>query len=381
MSARNDVDVLDSASGLEAGDPGGMLRATASSGAQVRQALAMLAAHADDLAHIAAAGRPRAIIVAGMGGSAMAGDVAAAVAGITAPLPLTTLRGYTLPGWVGALDLVITVSCSGETEETREVFAEAHRRGTRLVAVAAEQSSLAEAAREAGVLVLPVDGGGRAPRASMWALAVPVLGVLDALGVIDADATTLGRLADLLDATSAECGVGVPVDANPAKQLALELLDTLPMIWGTTTLGSVAAYRFMAQLAENADVPGVHGELPEANHNQVVTLDGPFAARSDDELFLDRVEGPRVAPRLRLFLLRDIDEHPQVAKRAAVSQDLAEERSVPVTVVEFTVGTPLERFAAVVQRIDFATVYLALVLGVDPSAIAPITALKERIAQ
>jgi glucose/mannose-6-phosphate isomerase len=381
MSPRADLELIDSVDRLESADTENMLRVVASSGAQVRQAAAMLLDQAAELDRLADAGRPRAIVITGMGGSAMAGDVAAAVAGSAAPLPISTYRGYTLPGWVGALDLVIAVSCSGETEETLEVFAEAQRRGCRLVAVGSEGSTLAAAAQEAGVPLLPVDGGGRPPRASLWALTVPVLAVLARFGIVELDGPALARVADVLDATSQRCSVAATVEVNPAKQLAVEVVDTLPMVWGTTPLGAVAAYRFMAQLAENADLPSVHGALPEANHNQVVTLDGAFAQHDDDELFRDRVEGPRAWPSLRLVLLRDEDEHPQVAKRAEVSLELALERAVPATVLIEDSGTPLERFAAMVQLIDFATVYVALVVGVDPSQIAPITMLKQRIAR
>jgi glucose/mannose-6-phosphate isomerase len=381
VSANVDLDLLDSVERLEAADPGGMLRAVATSGAQVRLAVAMLREHAAELQHLSDAGRPRSVVVAGMGGSAMAGDVAGAVAGSASPVPIVTYRGYSLPGWVGALDLVIAVSCSGETEETLEVFAEAQRRGCRLVVVASAGSTLALAAEEAGALFLPIDPGGRSPRASMWALAVPVLAVLDRVGLVDVDATAMARLADVLDGTSQQCGVMALVDDNPAKQLAIEVVGTLPMVWGTTMLGAVAAYRFMAQLAENADLPSVHGSLPEANHNQVVTLGGAFAEHDDAELFRDRLDGPRPWPALRLVLLRDADEHPQVAKRAAVSQELAQERAVPTTVLSVDDGTALERFAALVQLMDFATVYVALVVGIDPCEIVPITSLKERIAR
>ena len=98
---------FDHVDALTAADPGGMLRATADSGAQIRRALAAI--EADALGLVAAEGRPRAVIVAGMGGSGISGDVLAAVCGAGCPVALSTLRGYTLPGWVGPLDLVIAV--------------------------------------------------------------------------------------------------------------------------------------------------------------------------------------------------------------------------------------------------------------------------------
>jgi glucose/mannose-6-phosphate isomerase len=126
----------------------------------------------------------------------------------------------------------------------------------------------------------------------------------------------------------------------------------------------------------------VTGTLPEANHNQVVTFDGPFAAGPGGigaVLGLDEPgeDGP-VA--LRLVLLRDSREHPQVARRREESARLAEERGIRVTELAAADGGPLERLASLVQLIDYATVYLAIALGIDPGPIAAIQELKARIA-
>jgi len=129
-----DESVLDDLAALDARDPGGMLRAVGSAGAQVREALLRL----DEAAvrAVAAEGRPRALVVAGMGGSGIAGDVVAAVTGSSCAVPVIVTRGYRPPGWVGPLDLVIAVSCSGETEETIATADEAVRRGARVVTAA-----------------------------------------------------------------------------------------------------------------------------------------------------------------------------------------------------------------------------------------------------
>src|SRR5512139_2896374 len=102
---------LDDPEALSAGDPGEMLRQVASSAAQIREARSLSVDAGID--RLADDGRPRAIVVAGMGGSAISGDVLNAVCGIGCPVPIVTVRGYRLPGWVGPADLVIAVSCSG----------------------------------------------------------------------------------------------------------------------------------------------------------------------------------------------------------------------------------------------------------------------------
>lgn len=385
MAAVFDDRILDDAQALAQADPGAMLAAIATAGAQVRLALLQNSEAPEAMRALAADGRPRAIVVCGMGGSAVAGDVLVAATTARSPIPVMTYRGYSLPAWVGPLDVVITVSCSGRTEETLSVFDEAARRGCRLVAVGSAGSPLADRAEQAGAPLIPVDAHGRSPRASLWALATPVLLIADALGIGTFGAGLLNVVADALDAEALLSGPVVSFDQNPAKTLAYALSGTVPLAWGTSPLTGVAAYRFSTQAAENADLPVIHGELPEPNHNQVVMFDGPFGAgRAEagvEDLFVDRVESASENLSLALVLLHDVDAHPQVRRRAQVSTDLANARSIAVHELEALEDEPLARFGRLVARIDFATAYLALGSGIDPSAIDPITELKERIAR
>ncbi len=380
MTIKIDEAVLDDVEAMEAADPGQMLRAVASSGAQVRQAV--LAAEEAGLARLRGAGLPRAIVVAGMGGSGISGDVLAAVAGTGCRVPVVTLRDYTLPGWVGPMDLLAGVSCSGSTEETLAVVEEAARRGTRLVTVGAPGSPLAALSEQARGIHVPVDAGRRLPRANIWALSVPLLVAAHTLGVIDVPRDVLNRTADLLDEIAQRCRPTSEAFVNPAKELAAAVAGSMPMLWGSSPLAGVAAYRFACQLNENAKYPAVFGTLPEVNHNQVVAFDGALAPipGADEDLFRDRAkEG--IEPRIRLVLLRDTVEHPQVTRRREVSQELAEARGIPVSEVVAEGEHPLERLASLVALTDYASVYAAFVLGVDPSPIASISELKERIAR
>jgi glucose/mannose-6-phosphate isomerase len=145
------------------------------------------------------------------------------------------------------------------------------------------------------------------------------------------------------------------------------------MAWGTGQVGPVAALRAVCQLAENAKLPAIVGALPEAHHNQVVAFDGPLAGgSSEDDLFRDRVEDEPPL-RLRLLLVRD-DTNDEVAKqRAHASADIA---SIPVSVVGSQGESAVERLASLVGMLDYASVYLGLAYGIDPTPIAPIDALK-----
>jgi glucose/mannose-6-phosphate isomerase len=371
---------LDTTALLAAADPADMLRQVASSAAQVRSAVR--ATQEADLAEITDAGRPRAIVVTGMGGSGVAGDVLAAVCGPGCRAQVLPVHDYQLPAWVGATDLVIAVSCSGGTEETISAAGEAVRRGCRLIGVGGEGSPLAMIAQQARAPFIGVPSAGM-PRSTLWGLSMPLVVIASRLGLLEAGADDYESAAAELERISHLCRPDSESFVNPAKTLALELAGTLPMIWGSSPLAGVAAYRFGTQLSENAKYPAVTGTLPEANHNQVVTFDGPFAPGADGiggVLGLDEPGEDRPAVPLRLVLLRDSREHPQVARRREESARLAEERGIRVTELAAADGGPLERLASLVQLIDYATVYLAIALGIDPGPIAAIQELKARIA-
>jgi glucose/mannose-6-phosphate isomerase len=370
-------DRLDDLSQLEAADPGGMLRQAASAAAQVRTSARVTAE--TDLGAVTSAGRPRSIVVTGMGGSGVAGEVLAAVCGPGSASPVLAQHDYRLPGWVGAADLVIAVSCSGTTEETLSAAREAVRRGCPLVGVGRAGSPLAQLAEQARAPFIPVQPAGM-PRFTLWGLAVPLMQIADRLGVADIPADALETAAAELERVSHLCRPDSESFVNPAKTLALELDGTLPMIWGSSPLTGVAATRFACELNENAKYPAIPGVLPEANHNQVVVFDGPFAPWSANGPQVLDDEDPRPAVPLRLVLLRDSEEHPQVTRRREVSAELAGQHGIGVTELAAEGETALQRLAGLLQLIDYATVYLGIAIGVDPGPVAVIGELKERIA-
>ena len=345
-----DDQMLDDLDALSAADPGDMLRATADAGAQVRRAIS--ATDEAALQRIAADGRPRAVLVAGMGGSGISGDVLAAVCGSGCPVAITTLRSYVLPGWVGPLDLVIAVSCSGRTEETLSVAAEAVKRGARLVGVGAAGSPLHDLVRSAS----------------------------GAEFIVSVPRSVLDHAADVLDERSVQCGPASPLADNPAKLLGVELAASLPMVWGTSPVGAVSAYRLACQLNENAKLPVIYGAIPEATHNQIVAFDGNFVGAADADIFRDPVEDGPSAARVRLVLFRDSAEHPQDARRAEIAAEIAERRGASVDVLSSPEAHAVVRLASLTGLGDWASVYAAIALGVDPSPIAPIMELKDRIS-
>ncbi|HEX2312453.1 MAG TPA: SIS domain-containing protein [Thermomonospora sp.] len=379
MSTAVDSRRLDDPAALAAADPGEMLRQVASSAAQIREAR-LLSGEAG-LERLAEDGRPRAVVVTGMGGSGISGDVLAAVCGTGCPVPVTTVRGYRLPGWVGAADLVVAVSCSGATEETLAVAAEAMRRGCRMLFVGGDDSPLTELAARSRAPFVPVRSVGQ-PRSTLWGLTVPLIMAARTLGLVQVPDDVLEAAAVRLEDVAHRCRPDSESFVNPAKQVALDLAGELPMVWGSSELAETAAYRMCCQLNENAKYPGVFGGLPEVDHNQVVAFDGYFAggAPADPgDFFRDRADDPERSP-LRLVVLRDTEEHPQVSKRREVSVELAQARGVAVTEIAAEDGHPLERIAGLIAMADYVTVYLAIALGVDPTPVTAIQELKARIA-
>jgi glucose/mannose-6-phosphate isomerase len=355
--------VLDDPDGLAAGDPEDMLGAVAGAGTQLRDgADAATRARCRALAGLPG---PRAVVVAGMGGSAAAGDVLTAVAAAGSRIPVVVHRGYGLPSWVGPDDLLVAVSCSGQTEETLSAVGEAVRRGMRPVTIGSIGSALSAAAANCGGVHLPVDSAGRQPRACLWALAAPLLCVADAVGVVPVPAEATDAAALALDDVARRCRPQSSVADNPAKSLAQHLADGLPMVWGFSEVAAVAAARFGNQLAENAKIPSVVGALSEPHHNQVVSFD--TADRG-------------LSARLRLLVLRDCVEDARLGRRAAESLRLADEAGLTAHQVRAEGEHPLVRLAGLTGLLDFTSVYVALALGVDPTPVAPIVTLKGRLA-
>jgi glucose/mannose-6-phosphate isomerase len=373
---------LDDPEALAEADPGEMLRHVASAAAQVREAR-LLATEAG-IDRVAAGGRPRAVVIVGMGASGIVGDLIDAVCGLGCPVPVTTVRGHRLPGWVGVADLVIAVSHSGSTEETLGLVADAARRGCRLLCVGAGGSPLADMALQTGGLFVPAPAAARS-RTALWGLTVPPLLALDTLGLTVVRPEVLERTAERLEKMSHLCRPASESFVNPGKQTALEIAGSIPVIWGTSPLTGVVARRFAAQLATDAKYPAIPGELPEAGHGQVVVFDGPFASRTgsaeagEDDFFRDRVDEPETT-RLCLVVVRDTDEHPQVTRRREASVELAAERGVTVTELTARGEHPLERLAGLIAHADYASVYLALALGIDPTPLPAIQELEVRIS-
>ncbi|MEU7418601.1 SIS domain-containing protein [Streptomyces antibioticus] len=371
-----DDSLLDTPEALAEADRRALLRGAAEAGARVRTA-ARLAAEAG-VHELKPDGRPRAILIAGPGAAATCvADLLGTLAGAACPVirlaptgvaPAAGALRWELPGWAGSVDLLLIATPDG-TEPGLSLLAEqAYRRGCTVAAVAPAGTPLTEAAVAAHGLFVPLatapyEQDEQPPVAAsapgvLWALLTPLLALLDRIALLSAPADALEKVADRLDQVAERCGPAVATYSNPAKTLAAELADALPVIWTEGVSAGPAGRRFAAALAELAGRPAVVAELPEALAEHNALLAGPLAASADpDDFFRDRVEE---APALhaRVVLLRD---RPLGGLTAAPSaRELALSHDTPISELEPEDGDELVTLAELIATTDFAAVYLAL---------------------
>ena len=372
-----DESLLDTPEALSAADRRGLLRGAAEAGARVRTA----ARHAAEAGvnELKPDGRPRAVLIAGPGAAAICvADLLGTLAGAGSPVirlaptgvaPAAGALRWELPGWTGSVDVLLIATSDGTEPGLSLLADQAYRRGCTVVAVAPASTPLTEAVQGAHGLFVPLATApyeeGEALAASapgiLWALLTPLLAILDRTGLVTAPPDVLEKVADRLDHIAERCGPAIATYSNPAKTLATELADALPVIWTEGVSAGPAGRRFAAALAELAGRPAVVAELPEALAAHNALLAGPLAASADpDDFFRDRVEEAPVM-HARAVLLRD---RPLGGLSAApAARELALSHDTPISELEPEEGGELETLAELIAVTDFAAVYLALASG------------------
>jgi glucose/mannose-6-phosphate isomerase len=299
------------------------------------------------------------VAVLGMGGSGIAGDVLAAAARGTCPVPVVPVKSYELPRWVGPRSLVFSVSCSGQTEETLAATESALAAGASLVAVTGG-GELARLAGEHGVPVVPVPTTIPQPRAAIGAMAVPLLVIADRLGLLPGAQDQLAASFDHL-ARRRDQLVGPD---SPAREVARRIGRTIPLIHGAQGLASVAASRWKTQVNENAKAPAFWSVQPELCHNEIAGW---------------AQYGDMTRQVLTAIELRTADEHPQVARRFAWVSELLLEVLAAVVTVWAQGDSPIARFFDLVLMGDFVSLHLADREGIDPGPVPVLQDLKRHL--
>jgi glucose/mannose-6-phosphate isomerase len=303
------------------------------------------------------------VLVLGMGGSGVSGDVTQAVIEPRLPVPFRTIKSYgPLPEWVGRNTLVFAVSYSGSTEETVEALQTAHERGARLVTISSG-GPLKEQASEYGIAHVEIPTGLQ-PRASLGYLTLPVLAVLVEVGLVPDLLDELDEAIKVLADIAERCHRKRPTAENPAKSLASHILGKVPIVYGGYPLGSVAAYRFKCDLNEYGKTPAHWNELPELDHNEIVGW---------NQL------ADLTRSRFVVILLRDPEDHERVALRFDITRRLIQDQAAEVIELHAEGASRLARVLSLILVTQLSAIYVGLAYGVDPGPVKVIQALKKEL--
>jgi glucose/mannose-6-phosphate isomerase len=304
----------------------------------------------------------RAVVVSGLGGSAVGGELLRSYLSSQCHVPIVVNRHYVMPAFVGPQTLVCVISYSGNTEETLSAFAEARARDAPLLAITSG-GQLAQMAEQAHVPCIRVSGG-MPPRTTLGYLFTPMLTVLARLGLIADQNAPIAETIDLVRELAAQYRPGIETFRNLPKELATQLYGKFPVIYGVQDFSDVVAYRWRTQLNENSKVLASHHAFPELRHNEVVGWDSP----------------PSLGQDIWVVLLRDSQELAKIAREIEVTKAFLQERAAGVTEVWAQGSSRLARLFSLLYTGDFTSYYLALLRRVDPSPVQAIDLLKARLA-
>jgi glucose/mannose-6-phosphate isomerase len=304
--------------------------------------------------------RPRAIVVAGMGGSAAAGDLLAACAADRVEVPVVVHRGYGLPSIAWDDTLVFAVSYSGNTVEVLSAVDAARARRLQVVVIAAG-GTLGELA---GARMLPWARvpQGLMPRMALGYLFFPMVSVLRALDLEVTATADVDEAVAVLDILARELGVERPAAENEAKRLAAAVGRRWPAVYGGPLTGTVA-YRWKTDIEENAKSFALAGALPEMNHNTIEAWRAPIARE------------------LQLVLLRDAGEAAEIRERFEVLEDLVSGVAGGVSSCWSRGHGVIARMLSLIYLGQWTSYYLAILRAVDPWTVPQLEEIKRRLSE
>ena len=306
--------------------------------------------------------RPGAVAVLGMGGSAIGGDLVAAVTLDRRRIPLDVVRGYELPAWIDGDVQILASSYSGDTEETLSAYEAAKSRGLAAVAITTG-GRLRERAETHGdpVLLLPPGYPPRAALGHSYAACAIVVAAL-------ATGLDVGEEADAI-AEAGEAMRALPAEwladdkKNPALGVAREAVAALPLVYAGHPVAIAAARRWRTQLNENAKLLAFTCEFPEHNHNEIVGF-----------------ETDPVVPSA-VFYLETAWDDPRIRRRMDIVRRQLGRRTVSQRRVEAGGRSPLEAMLRLCLLGDCGSFLASVITGRDPTPVASIDALKSELSR
>jgi glucose/mannose-6-phosphate isomerase len=303
------------------------------------------------------------IVVAGLGGSAIGGDLVRSYLADRLEIPFLICRNYTLPDFVDSSSLVFVSSYSGNTEETLSSFEDARRRGAQLICMSSNgEVGDISSRNEIPCVSLPK---GYQPRAALGYSFVPVLAMLGRLGFVEGEEANIRQAGDFLDQNKSKYLVEVDADKNAAKELARKLHGKLPIIYAACDRFDAVSTRWKGQFCENAKMLAFNNVFPEFNHNELVGWKVLSDYRDD----------------LTVVILRDREDHLRIQRRMEIVRQIIQDQKVEVIEAESSGDSLLSRMFSLIQLGDFTSFYLAVLNKEDPTPVKVIDYLKEELAK
>ena len=302
------------------------------------------------------------VIILGMGGSAIGGDVARRLALAESKAPVWVHRDYGLPPFLDENTLVIASSYSGNTEETISAFAQSFKTPAKKLALTTG-GRLKELAEREGVPVFLIDYAAP-PRAAFPHSFLPLVGIFQKLGLLGDKSADLQEGLHTLNKLAKDLVETNPLVSNPAKQLATKLWGHVAIIYGAELLSEVAQ-RWKTQLNENSKTLAFFELLPELNHNAVVGYE--FPSQVKEMVFVVLLHSARFNPRNQLRY----EATAKLLAKAGISHEL----------VEAPGATALAQMMSLILFGDYVSFYLAILNRVDPTPIDSIDFVKKYLAQ
>tara|TARA_Y100000310_G_scaffold268382_1_gene280964 strand:- start:782 stop:1783 length:1002 start_codon:yes stop_codon:yes gene_type:complete len=289
------------------------------------------------------------IIITGMGGSALPGEILKSFFYSTS-IPIFVNKGYTLPEFTNMRSLVFVISYSGNTEETIYAYRNALRKGARIVAISSG-GKLEELSTKQRQIFIKVPSGIQ-PRSGYAYQFFPILNVLMNSKIIGDVSQDIEKTIETLKK---------PIFEERAKDIAIKLEGKIPLIYSSDKLFAIA-YKWKINFNENSKVHAFCNMLPELNHNEIV---GYTQLEAD----------------YHVILIKDEDDHMRVKKRFDITKDIIKKSGVSVTEIMLKGGSILTKIFSAIYIGDLASYYLALKYGIDPTPVKIVEELKRRLKE
>jgi glucose/mannose-6-phosphate isomerase len=306
--------------------------------------------------------KPANIIVAGLGGSAIGGDLLKDWAKTQLTVPIEVSREYKLPAYANKKTLVFITSYSGDTEETLSSFLDALKRKCMIYCISSG-GALLKYAKKHKVPYLQVTSG-MPPRAALPYMLLPLLAYMEKAGLVKGVKEELKETFSLLEKISEENSPEKPINENFAKNTALNIGESTPAIYGFGVYRSVAQ-RFKQQFNENSKSAAKWEYFPELNHNEIVGWEG----RGEQCKWFS------------VFFIRDIAEPAEIESRIETTKQIMERVGLVMFDLEVQGNSSLAKMLSTIVIGDFISIYLAVLHGVDPTPVRTVNILKDTLKQ